>query len=49
MKAKDDLVITLRYHIEYVKVLKRLDEMGKLPPDLKDILNSLTAMEKEAA
>ena len=49
VKAKDDLVITLRYHIEYVKVLKRLDEMGKLPPDLKDILNSLTAMEKEAA
>ncbi len=49
VNAKDDLVITLRYHIEYVKVLKRLDEMGKLPPDLKDILNDLTAMEKEAA
>ena len=41
VNAKDDLVITLRYHIEYVKVLKRLDEMGKLPPDLKDILNNL--------
>ncbi len=49
VNAKDDLVITLRYHIEYVKVLKRLDEMGKFPPDLKDILNDLTAMEKEAA
>ena len=28
VNAKDDLAITLRYHIEYVKVLKRLDEMN---------------------
>ena len=49
VEGKNNLVITFRYLIEYVKVLKRLDEMGKLPPDLKDILNDLMAMEKEAA
>lgn len=49
VNAKDDLVITLRYQIEYVKVLKRLDEMGKLPPDLREFLNGLTATEMEAA
>lgn len=42
-------MITFRYLIEYVKVLKRLDEMGKLPPDLRDILDALMEAEKEAA
>ena len=37
------------YLIEYVKVLKRLDRLGKLPPDLREILDTLLAMEKEAA
>ena len=49
VKGKDDLVITFRYLIEYVKVLKRLDRMGKLTPDLREILDALTAAEKEAA
>ena len=49
VKGKNDLVITLRYQIEYVQVLKRLDRLGKLPPDLREILSVLTQMEKEAA
>ena len=49
VKGKNDLVITVRYLIEYVKVLKRLDRMGKLTPDLREILDALTAAEKEAA
>lgn len=49
VNGKNDLVITFRYLIEYVKVLKRLDEMGKLPPDLRDILDALMEAEKEAA
>ena len=49
MTRKNDLVITFRYLIEYVKVLKRLDRLGKLPPDLREILDTLLAMEKEAA
>ena len=49
VNGKNDLVITFRYLIEYVKVLKRLDEMGKLPPDLRDILDALMDAEKEAA
>ena len=47
--GKNDLVITFRYLIEYIKVLKRLDRLGKLTPDLREILNTLTAEEKEAA
>ena len=49
VRGKNDLVITFRYLIEYVKVLKRLDRLGKLPPDLREILDTLLAMEKEAA
>ena len=49
VNGKNDLVITFRYLIEYVKVLKRLDRLGKLTPDLREILNTLTAEEKEAA
>ena len=49
VNGKNDLVITFRYLIEYVKVLKRLDEMGKLPHDLRDILDALMEAEKEAA
>ena len=49
VNGKNDLVITFRYLIEYVKVLKRLDKMGKLPPDLRDILDALPEAEKEAA
>ena len=49
VRGKKDLVITFRYLIEYVKVLKRLDRLGKLPPDLREILDTLLAMEKEAA
>lgn len=47
--GKNDLVITFRYHIEFIQALKRLEQMGKFPPDLRDILNALTAAEKEAA
>ena len=47
--GKNDLAITFRYHIEFIQALKRLEQMGKLPPDLRDILNALTAAEKEAA
>ena len=49
VEGKNNLVITFRYLIEYVKVLKRLDQMGKLPPDLRDVLDTLVAAEKEAA
>ena len=49
VNGKNDLVITFRYLIEYVKMLKRLDRLGKLPPDLREILDTLLAMEKEAA
>ena len=49
VEGKNNLVITFRYLIEYVKVLKRLDQMGKLPPDLRDVLDTLAAAEKEAA
>ena len=49
VEGKNSLVITFRYLIEYVKVLKRLDQMGKLPPDLRDVLDTLAAAEKEAA
>ena len=49
VNAKDDLVITFRYQNEYVKVLKRLDRMEMLPPDLREVLDTLAAAEKEAA
>ena len=49
VNAKDDLVITFRYQNEYVKVLKRLDRMEMLPPDLREVLDTLVAAEKEAA
>ena len=49
VEGKNNFVITFRYLIEYVKVLKRLDQMGKLPPDLRDVLDTLAAAEKEAA
>ena len=49
VKGKNDLVITFRYQIEYAQVLDRLDRLGKLPPDLREILSVLTQMGKEAA
>ena len=49
VKGKNDLVITFRYQIEYAQVLERLDRLGKLPPDLREILLALTQMGKEAA
>ena len=49
VKGKNDLVITFRYQIEYAQVLKRLERLGKLPADLREILLVLTQMEKEAA
>ena len=48
VKGKNDLVITFRYQIEYVQVLERLDRLGKLPPDLREILSALMK-EKGAA
>ena len=49
VRGKNDLVITFRYLIEYVKMLKRLDRLGKLPPDLREILDTLLSTEKESA
>ena len=49
VEGKHELAITFRYHIEFFQVLKRLDQMGKLPPDLREVLNDLMAMDKEAA
>ena len=49
VEGKHELAITFRYHIEFFQVLKRLDQMGKLPPDLREVLNNLMAMDKEAA
>ena len=47
--GKDDLQITFRYHAEFVQTLERLDRFGKLPPDLRKVLDTLRAMAKEAA
>ena len=49
VEGKRDLVVTLRYQVEYIKTLKRLDRMGKLTPELREILDSLIEAEKEAA
>ena len=46
--GKDDLKITYRYQMEYLKVLKKLEERDKLPPSLLVMMRFLTAMEKEA-
>ncbi len=41
VRGKNDLVITFRYLIEYVKVLKRWTGWGNFPPDLREILDTL--------
>ena len=47
--AKDDLQITFRYQAEFVQTMERLDRIGKLPPSLRELLDTLRAMAKEAA
>ena len=47
--GKDDLQITFRYHAEFVQTLERLERFGKLPPSLRELLDALRAMAKEAA
>lgn len=49
VRGKNDLEITFRYQIEFVKVLKRLEGSGKLTPDLREVLAALMRAEKEAA
>lgn len=46
--AKNDLKITYRYQMEYLKILKELEERDKLPPSLLVMIPLLMAMEKEA-
>ena len=48
VNGKNDLAITFRYQSEYVQVLDRLNRLGKLPPDLREILSALL-MGMEAA